>query len=201
MTFDILNFPCQYIFSGPYSLFSVSYFIFNSAFSIAHSLRSISASSFPILHFPTSNRDFSFCSLDIVFLFLAPTSSHTLSISRFLNFDRPSIIDIITDAIFFNDFPFTPCHSLPRSFLYALCTPILAPDPHIPFSEHRSSFSFARSPGSSVTRFYSSSVLSFHMITWLNRLILKIRLNKFFDALTKEYSGITFICVITLAPM
>lgn len=112
LTFDILNFPYQYIFSGHYSLFSVSRFIFNSAFSISHSLRSISASSFPILHFPTSNRDFSFCSLDIVFLFLAPTSSHTLSISCFLNFDRPSIIDIITDAIFFNDFPFTPCHSL-----------------------------------------------------------------------------------------
>ena len=166
LTFDILNFPYQYIFSGHYSLFSVSRFIFNSAFSISHSLRSISASSFSVLHFPTSNRDFSFCSLDIVFLFLAPTSSHTLSISCFLNFDRPSIIDIITDAIFFNDFPFTPCHSLSpflplRSLYFNSCS-----RPSYPVLRHHSSFSFARSPGSSVTRFYSSSVLSFHMITW-----------------------------------
>ena len=63
-------------------------------------------------------------------------------------------------------FHLPPAIPFPRSFLYALCTPILVPDPHIPFSEHHSSFSFARSPGSSVTRFYSSSVLSFHMITW-----------------------------------
>ena len=159
LIFDILDFPCQYIFSGPYSLFSVSHFIFNSAFSTAHSLRSISASSFPILHFPTSNmsnRDFSFCSLDIVFLFLAPTSSHRLSISCFLNFDRPSIIDIITDAIFFNDFPFTPCHSLspflPLRSLYSnSCSPPSYPVLRTPFFFHLRPF----------PRFISYSVLQF----------------------------------------